>query len=216
MEYAVVHRVAKMNPYRKAVILLVSGILLCCSSPLSAQEKIKWQDKISINYDGPAELTTLPGIGNKKAKKIIDYRKLYGRFKSTADIVKVHGIGKKTYQALKPYITVRKVKRPPGYRPGGAKARGRKSRDIAVVNINTAGISILRNLPSIGPARADRIIRHREENGPFKCKSELMDVPGIGKGIFSSLEPHIKVRNLDRPTHENVEEAGQEKVIVID
>ena len=160
------------------------------------------QDMVSINYDGVAELKTLPGIGPKKARKIIDYRKQHGRFVRKQDIMKVHGIGPKTYEAIRKCITLRKVKR----RAGARRYAGK--RPVGQININKASVSELTALPGIGPARAERIVDYRTANGPFKCKSELMDVPGIGKGIFASVEPFIKVRELKKPTRENVKEAS--------
>lgn len=48
------------------------------------------------------------------------------------------------------------------------------------VNINTAGRAELETLPGIGPALADRIIRYREEHGPFSSVDDLVNVSGIG------------------------------------
>lgn len=63
------------------------------------------QGKININTASASELTALPGIGPAKAERIVEYRKMHGDFKSPHDIVKVKGIGEKTYEKLKDYIT---------------------------------------------------------------------------------------------------------------
>src|SRR5699024_8534870 len=47
------------------------------------------------------------------------------------------------------------------------------------VNINTANVNELDNLPGIGPSLAQRIIEYREENGNFKSIEELQNVKGI-------------------------------------
>lgn len=51
------------------------------------------------------ELMRLPGIGPSKAHAIVELRKTHP-FKKTDDIVRVKGIGRKTFQRLKPYLSV--------------------------------------------------------------------------------------------------------------
>jgi competence protein ComEA len=48
----------------------------------------------------------LRGVGPATADKIIEYRKEYGQFKSIEDIMNVSGIGEKTFENLKNFITV--------------------------------------------------------------------------------------------------------------
>lgn len=62
--------------------------------------------RISINHATVAELDTLPGIGPTKAQEIVDYRTAHGPFKRLEDIQNVKGIGPKTYEDLKPLITL--------------------------------------------------------------------------------------------------------------
>ncbi|MGG6314058.1 ComEA family DNA-binding protein [Paenibacillus macerans] len=60
--------------------------------------------QISINRAGLAELQNLPGIGEKKAQAIIDYRNEHGDFGSVGELTKVKGIGDKMLEKMKPYI----------------------------------------------------------------------------------------------------------------
>jgi len=62
--------------------------------------------QININTASQKELEKLPGIGPAKAKAIIEYRKKYGNFRQKRDIIKVKGIGEKTYQKLKNKIKI--------------------------------------------------------------------------------------------------------------
>lgn len=61
--------------------------------------------KISINSATKEELMTLPGIGEKTALKIIEYRKVQA-FKSIEDIKNVKGIGDKKYEKIKDLIVI--------------------------------------------------------------------------------------------------------------
>ena len=60
---------------------------------------------ININYASKEELMTLPGIGEAKAQKIIDYRSST-RFRKKEDIKSVNGIGDAVYNSIKDSITV--------------------------------------------------------------------------------------------------------------
>lgn len=62
-----------------------------------------------------------------------------------------------------------------------------------LVNINTAGIEELKTLWGVNDIRAERIIDYREANGPFQTLEELVDVSGIGWGIFGRIEDDITI-----------------------
>lgn len=63
-------------------------------------------DKININTASADELMNLKGIGEKKAKAIVEFRKANGLFKQPEDLTKVPGIGPKTLEANIGRITV--------------------------------------------------------------------------------------------------------------
>jgi competence protein ComEA len=60
---------------------------------------------IDLNNASAAELQRLPGIGPKRAQQIIAERP----FRTVDELRRVHGIGAKTLEKLRPYITVKKV-----------------------------------------------------------------------------------------------------------
>lgn len=62
--------------------------------------------KVNINTANEAELCSLPGIGESRAKDIISYRKKNGRFASPEDIMKVPGIKQSVYDRISDCITV--------------------------------------------------------------------------------------------------------------
>lgn len=61
---------------------------------------------VDINKADVAALTTLPGIGETKAKAIVEYREKNGPFKTVQDLDKVKGIGPKMMEKLKDQVTV--------------------------------------------------------------------------------------------------------------
>ena len=62
-----------------------------------------------------------------------------------------------------------------------------------LIDINTASQSELESLPGIGPTTAQNIIEYRETNGPFVSIEEIIDVPGIGSGIYERIKDLITV-----------------------
>ena len=62
------------------------------------------------------------------------------------------------------------------------------------VNINTATISEFTTLSGIGEAKAQDIIKYREENGSFKSIEEIKNVSGIGDKIYEKIKDYITVK----------------------
>ncbi len=63
-------------------------------------------DLININTADIAELCTLPGIGESRARAILEYREKNGGFQKKEDIMQVSGIGQKMYEKIEEDITV--------------------------------------------------------------------------------------------------------------
>lgn len=61
------------------------------------------------------------------------------------------------------------------------------------INMNTAGLEELKTLSGIGDAKAQSIIRYREENGEFQTIEEVMNVEGIKEGVFNKIKDKITV-----------------------
>ncbi len=62
--------------------------------------------KVNINIANLSELMTLDGIGESKAKLIIEYRTQNGNFKDIKDIMKVKGISETLFSKIKENITI--------------------------------------------------------------------------------------------------------------
>ena len=70
---------------------------------------------------------------------------------------------------------------------GSAGSAGQK------VNLNTADCEQLKTLPGIGDAKADAIIRYREEHGSFESIEEIQNISGIKSAVFSKIKDLITV-----------------------
>ena len=73
----------------------------------SGQESSAVAVKVNINTADIAQLCTLSGIGESRARDIIAYREANGAFQSTEEIMNVSGIKEATFQKIKDEIAVR-------------------------------------------------------------------------------------------------------------
>lgn len=62
-----------------------------------------------------------------------------------------------------------------------------------VVNINSADAAQFALLPRIGLKAGQRIVDYRNEHGPFKSTTDLMQVKGIGDKTFELLSPYLVI-----------------------
>lgn len=80
-------------------IVLASALALAGFAALA-------QSPVNINTASAAELATLDGVGEAKARAIVDYREANGGFASVAGLVNVDGIGEVTLEKNRAQLTV--------------------------------------------------------------------------------------------------------------
>ena len=89
-------------------ILVIALVLFCVAlwAPVAgAQEEAKV--KVNINTATADELMVLKYVGETLSQRIVEYREEHGAFESPEDIMKVHGVGQRVYEANKDIITVK-------------------------------------------------------------------------------------------------------------
>lgn len=72
----------------------------------SSESVLEQGEKINLNTASAQELESLPGIGEVKAQAIITYREQEGPFQTIEQVMEVKGIGEKTFEAIRDWITV--------------------------------------------------------------------------------------------------------------
>jgi competence protein ComEA len=100
-----------MITFKKLVsLLLVVSFLTVFSGTLYSGTQKQAADskagKVNINTAGVDQLVKLPRIGEKIAKRIIEFREKNGKFKKIQDLMKVKGIGEKTFKKFEKMLTV--------------------------------------------------------------------------------------------------------------
>jgi competence protein ComEA len=73
---------------------------------ISETEEEETPQKINLNRAEVWLLEALPGIGEERAQAILDYRLEHGLFCNINEVTRVNGIGTKTFEQIKPLITV--------------------------------------------------------------------------------------------------------------
>ncbi len=72
----------------------------------SEQSEPEEEIKINLNTATKEELTTLSGIGEKLAERILEKRESLGGFRSVEQITEIPGIGEKLFQQIQSQITI--------------------------------------------------------------------------------------------------------------
>ena len=119
-----------------------------------------------------------------------------GGMTSEADAAAVN-LAAKLEDGQKVYVPAKGESAAPSGSPaaGGTGASGGNASGSggSLVNINTATVEELDELPGVGPATAQAIIDERESNGAFTSVEDLMRVSGIGEKKFEKLASSICV-----------------------
>ncbi len=97
------HGGMKMKEVRRFFVLVVVLSVVMALIPVALAEQA---DKVNINNASVTELMKLKKIGQKYAERIVAYREKNGPFEKPEDIMKVKGIGQKTFQMNADKITV--------------------------------------------------------------------------------------------------------------
>lgn len=118
-----------------------------------------------------------PGVYSVKKNSLLkDVIKVAGGFASNADIEKVNLV--KEVEANEMIIIP--------FKGSGASTSN-------LININTASLKELTQIPKIGEVKAKAIIEYRVNNGPFNKISDIMKVSGISETIFNQIKTFIMV-----------------------
>ena len=103
------------NAFSMTLTIMALLTLLIVNPAFAAGEKegvtksneiVASMEKININKADTKTLTTLKGIGKDRAIKIVEYREKNGPFEKIEDLMKVKGIGKKTFEQNKNVLSV--------------------------------------------------------------------------------------------------------------
>jgi len=123
---------------------------------------------------------------------IKNFERKGGKFNTPDDLAKIYSISDKEYQALRPFISIKKdevkpeltemPEKKPFVNPENGQEPENKEGGInkfARIDINLADTLDLQQLKGIGPSFARRIVKYRELLGGYARKEQLLEVYGM-------------------------------------
>ena len=129
---------------------------------------------IDINVADTSAFISLPGIGSKLAARIVHFRERLGGFYDVAQLAETYGLQDSTFQKIKAFLKL-------------------SGDDIKKIDINTAGVEILKQHPYIKWNIARAIVAYREQHGAFKNLEELLQIGVISNDALQKMLPYISL-----------------------
>lgn len=140
------------------------------------KEKKSFQAKeipaICINTADTLTFALLPGIGNRLANRIVNFRNRLGGFHTIEQVGETYWLPDSTFQKIKPNLFLEKM-------------------GIKKININLASVDDLKSHPYIRFQIANAIVQYRAQHGNYKTAEEVKKIMIVTDSIFIKMAPYI-------------------------
>jgi len=116
----------------------------------------KWPAKkpVDINLADVDTWKTLPGIGEKRAQQLVNYREKLGGFLSIDQVGQMYNLPDSVFQAIRPLLLL-------------------ENRDIRKINLNTVSVAELDAHPYFSRKQAELIVNYRTQHGPYRSVDDI-------------------------------------------
>jgi competence ComEA-like helix-hairpin-helix protein len=145
-------------------------------------------DSISMFYFDPNTITTDDwvrlGLSLKQAEVIEKYKSRGGKFRKPDDLRKIYVLSDDMKNKLVPYVKIK-------YAPDEIDKEN--AGPMYTIEINTADSAAFESLYGIGPYRAARIIKYRNQLGGFYKIEQIGETRGLPDSVFQMIRPQLKV-----------------------
>lgn len=129
---------------------------------------------IDINEADSNALVSLPGIGNKLASRIINFRNRLGGFVSVAQLAETYGLPDSTFQLIKKQLQC-------------------EHPAITTISINTSDAKQLKAHPYMTWNIANAIVRYREQHGNYTNLADLQKIEIISPEYYLKISPYLSL-----------------------
>jgi competence protein ComEA len=127
---------------------------------------------IEINSADTSAFISLPGIGNKLASRIVNFRDKLGGFYSIHQIAETYGLADSTFQKIKPFL---KLENP----------------SIKKFNVNTATKDEMKSHPYMKWNIANAIVEYRNQHGNFSTLEDLKKISLVSEEVFNKIKIYL-------------------------
>jgi competence protein ComEA len=90
--------------------LLLTVSVAASAATVESGSAAERPEAVDLNKADLQQLQSLPGVGSAIAQRILDFREANGPFERVEDLLKVRGIGEKSFEKLRPYLRVGRSK----------------------------------------------------------------------------------------------------------
>lgn len=130
---------------------------------------------IDINTADTTAFIALPGIGNKLAVRIVNFREKLGGFYSVDQVGETFGLPDSTFQKIKQYLKIENI-------------------SLKKININNVTVDELKTHPYIKWSIANPIVAYRNEHGFFSKLEDIKKVAAVTDDIYKKISPYLIVQ----------------------
>jgi competence ComEA-like helix-hairpin-helix protein len=138
--------------------------------------KFAFKGLLDINRASMEDWQRLPGIGEKRARQVVNFRESLGGFLSIEQVSEMYGLPDSVFQKIRPMLTL-------------------SGNNIRQLNLNTASAEDLDRHPYISGKQAKLIVAYREQHGAFASVEDLAKITAISdKKWLEKIKPYLTVR----------------------
>jgi competence ComEA-like helix-hairpin-helix protein len=130
---------------------------------------------IEINSADTTAYISLPGVGNKLAARIVNFRDKLGGFYSISQVGETYGLPDSAFQKIKPYLKL-------------------DNKSVKKININTATVDDLKTHPYIKYNIANPMVAYRNEHGPFLKLEDIKKVMAVTDEIYNKISAYLTLQ----------------------
>lgn len=146
-----------------------SGVLALASRPKQPV------GPVDLNRSSIEDWMALPGIGEKRARQIIQFREKLGGFLSVEQVAETRNLPDSVFQAIRPLLV-----------HGFAEVRQ--------INLNTVSRTDLSTHPYCSAKQAEHIVNYREQHGPYRSVAELDQIEAFkDKRWLAQIKQYLRV-----------------------
>ena len=127
---------------------------------------------VDINTADTSAFIALPGIGNKLALRIVNFRDKLGGFYSIDQIGETYGLPDSVFRKIKPFLNL-------------------ETNLVKKFNINTATKDEMKSHPYIKWNLANAIVEYRNQHGNFSSLEDLKKISLITTEVFDKIKFYL-------------------------